>query len=89
MSKISGTDLGTTKSVVAVMEGGHAKVIPTAEGANTMPSIVAVNKNNERVVGQIAKRQSVTNPKNTIYSVKRFIGRKFSDSETQEDKSRV
>jgi len=89
MSKIIGIDLGTTNSVVAVMEGGHAKVIPTAEGANTMPSIVAVNKNNERVVGQIAKRQSVTNPKNTIYSVKRFIGRKFSDSETQEDKSRV
>src|SRR3989339_638612 len=89
MSKIIGIDLGTTNSVVAVMEGGHAKVIPTAEGANTMHSIVAVNKNNERVVGQIAKRQSVTKPKNTIYSVKRFIGRKFSDSETQEDKSRV
>lgn len=89
MSKIIGIDLGTTNSVVAVMEGGTAKVIPTAEGANTCPSIVAVNKNNERVVGQIAKRQAVTNPQNTIFSVKRFIGRKFKDQESQQDFSRV
>ncbi len=89
MSKIIGIDLGTTNSVVSVMEGGTAKVIPTAEGANTMPSIVAVNKNGERVVGQLAKRQAVTNPTNTVSSVKRFIGRKFSDDESQEDFKRV
>lgn len=89
MSKIIGIDLGTTNSVVAVMEGGKAKVIATAEGSNTMPSIVARSKNDERLVGQIAKRQAVTNPKNTVFSIKRFIGRKFSDSETQEDAKRV
>src|SRR3989339_2188580 len=85
MSKIIGIDLGTTNSVVAVMEGGKAKIIPTAEGSNLCPSIVAVNKNNERLVGQIAKRQSVTNPENTIYSVKRLIGRNFEDIEVQRD----
>lgn len=85
---IIGIDLGTTNSVVAIMENGTAKVIPTAEGGNTAPSIVAVNKNNERIVGQIAKRQSVTNPTNTIFSVKRFIGRKFKDAEVQEDVKR-
>src|SRR3990167_2887013 len=89
MSKIIGIDLGTTNSVVAVMEGGKAKVIPTAEGNNTMPSVVAVTQSGERVVGQIAKRQAVTNPKNTIFSIKRFIGRKYNDSETQEDLKRV
>ncbi|MDO8472080.1 MAG: molecular chaperone DnaK [bacterium] len=89
MSKIIGIDLGTTNSVVAVMEGGTAKVIPTAEGANTCPSIVAVNKNGERVVGQIAKRQAVTNSQNTVSSVKRFIGRKFKDEESQQDFKRV
>ena len=89
MSKIIGIDLGTTNSVVAVMENGTAKVIPSAEGANTVPSIVAVNKGGERVVGQIAKRQAVTNPENTIFSVKRFIGRRFSDKETQQDAKRV
>ncbi len=86
---IIGIDLGTTNSVVAVMENGTAKVIPTAEGGNTAPSIVAVNKNNERIVGQIAKRQAVTNPTNTIFSVKRFIGRKFKDAEVQEDIKRI
>ncbi len=85
MSKVIGIDLGTTNSVVAVMEGGKAKVIPTAEGANTCPSIVAVNKKGERLVGQVAKRQSITNPENTIFSVKRFIGRKFDDAESKKD----
>jgi molecular chaperone DnaK len=89
MSKVIGIDLGTTNSCVAVMEGGAAKVIPSAEGANTIPSVVAVKKDGERVVGTPAKRQAVTNPENTIFSVKRFIGRKFSDKETQEDLSRV
>lgn len=89
MAKIIGIDLGTTNSVVAVMEGGTAKVIPSAEGPNTVPSVVAVKKDGERIVGIPAKRQAATNPKNTIFSVKRFIGRKFSDKETQEDKARV
>lgn len=89
MGKIIGIDLGTTNSVVAVMEGGAAKVIPSAEGPNTVPSVVAVKKDGERVVGTPAKRQAATNAKNTIFSVKRFIGRKYTDPETQEDKSRV
>jgi molecular chaperone DnaK len=89
MGKIIGIDLGTTNSVVAVMEGGTAKVIPSAEGSNTVPSVVAVKKDGERVVGIPAKRQAATNAKNTIFSVKRFIGRVFSDQETQEDKARV
>ncbi len=89
MGKIIGIDLGTTNSVVAVMEGGTAKVIPSAEGSNTIPSVVAIKKDGERVVGIPAKRQAATNPKNTIYSVKRFIGRTFNDKETQEDKARV
>ncbi len=80
MSKIIGIDLGTTNSVVAVMEGGEPTVIPSAEGNRTFPSIVAVNpKNGERLVGQVAKRQAVVNPENTIFSVKRFMGRKFND----------
>lgn len=77
--KIIGIDLGTTNSVVAVMEGGTAKVIPNQEGANTTPSIVAFTKDGERLVGAVAKRQAVTNPHNTIYSAKRFIGKKFTD----------
>ena len=89
MGKIIGIDLGTTNSVVAVMEGGVAKVIPSAEGLNTVPSVVAIKKDGERVVGVPAKRQAATNAKNTIFSVKRFIGRVFSDKETQEDKARV
>lgn len=89
MSKIIGIDLGTTNSVVAVMEGGTAKVIPSAEGPNTVPSVVAEKKDGERIVGTPAKRQAVSNPANTIFSMKRFIGRKFSDEETQQDKSRV
>ncbi len=77
--KIIGIDLGTTNSVVSFMEGGTAKVIPNQEGANTTPSIVAFTKDNERLVGTVAKRQAVTNPENTIFSAKRFIGKKFSE----------
>ncbi len=79
MSKILGIDLGTTNSCMAIMEGGEPVVIPNAEGARTTPSIVAFTKTGERVVGQAAKRQAVTNPKNTVFSAKRFIGRKFSE----------
>jgi molecular chaperone DnaK len=85
MGKVIGIDLGTTNSVVAVMEGGEPKVIPNAEGGRTTPSVVAFTDSGERLVGQIAKRQAVTNPQNTIFSVKRLIGRKFSDSEVQKD----
>ncbi|MBU1082820.1 molecular chaperone DnaK [Patescibacteria group bacterium] len=85
MNKIIGIDLGTTNSAVAVMQGGKVEVIASAEGNRTIPSIVAVTKNGERLVGQLAKRQAVTNPDNTIFSVKRYIGRKFDDSETQKD----
>ena len=85
MSKVIGIDLGTTNSVVAVMEGGKAKVIPTTEGSNICPSIVAMSKNGERLVGQLAKRQAVTNPENTISSVKRLIGRHFDEEEIQHD----
>ena len=85
MSKVIGIDLGTTNSVVAVVEGGKAKVIATAEGGNICPSVVATNKNGERLVGQLAKRQAVTNPENTIYSVKRLIGRHFDEEEVQRD----
>jgi molecular chaperone DnaK len=79
MSKIIGIDLGTTNSVVAVMEGSEAKVIPNAEGNRTTPSVVAFTKSGERLVGQVAKRQSVTNPKNTVFSIKRFMGRKYDE----------
>ena len=83
MSKIIGIDLGTTNSVVAVMEGGDPTVIPTAEGSRLLPSVVGFNKNNERLVGQTAKRQSVINPENTVYSIKRFMGRRFDEVETE------
>src|SRR5579862_2867952 len=79
MSKIIGIDLGTTNSVVSVMEGGQAVVIPNQEGGRTTPSVVAFTKTGERLVGTVAKRQAVTNPENTIYSIKRFMGRKFSE----------
>ena len=85
MAKIIGIDLGTTNSAVAVMESGAPKILENAEGNRTTPSIAAVSKNNERVVGLLAKRQSVTNPKNTIFSVKRLIGRKFDDPEVARD----
>ena len=82
MSKIIGIDLGTTNSVMAIMEGGEPTVIPTAEGSRLLPSVVSVNpKTGERLVGQAARRQAVINPENTIFSVKRFMGRKFSDPE--------
>ncbi|HEY3940276.1 MAG TPA: molecular chaperone DnaK [Bryobacteraceae bacterium] len=79
MSKIIGIDLGTTNSVVAVMEGGQPAVIPNQEGGRTTPSVVGFTKTGERLVGQVAKRQSVTNPENTIYSIKRFMGRRFTE----------
>ncbi len=79
MAKIVGIDLGTTNSVVAVMEGGEPKVIPNEEGSRTTPSVVAFSKSGEILVGQVAKRQAITNPENTIYSIKRFMGRRFSE----------
>ncbi len=79
MGKIIGIDLGTTNSVVAVMEGGEPKVITNPEGSRLTPSVVAVGKNNERFVGQVAKRQAITNPENTIFSIKRFMGRKYGE----------
>ncbi len=87
MAKIIGIDLGTTNSAVAAMQNGEPKILENAEGNRTTPSMAALNKTNERLVGVLAKRQSVTNPKNTIFSVKRFIGRKFDDEEVQHDKS--
>ena len=83
MAKIIGIDLGTTNSVVAVMEGGDPVVIPTAEGSRLLPSVVAFNKNGERLVGQPAKRQAVINPENTIFSIKRFMGRRYDEVETE------
>jgi len=83
MAKVIGIDLGTTNSCVAVMEGGDTKVIENSEGARTTPSMVAFTDSGERLVGQAAKRQAVTNPQNTIFSVKRFMGRKFDDAEVQ------
>jgi molecular chaperone DnaK len=79
MGKIIGIDLGTTNSVVAVMEGGDPVVIPSSEGARTTPSVVAFTKEGEILVGQVAKRQAVTNPHNTVYSIKRFMGRRHSE----------
>jgi molecular chaperone DnaK len=79
MSKIIGIDLGTTNSVVAVMQGGEPVVIPNQEGARTTPSVVAITKTGERLVGQVAKRQAVTNPENTVYSIKRFMGRRYDE----------
>ena len=87
MSKIIGIDLGTTNSVVAVMEGGTPVVVPNQEGARTTPSVVAFTKNGERLVGQVAKRQAVTNAENTIYSIKRFMGRRFN--EVSEESKRI
>jgi molecular chaperone DnaK len=89
MAKIIGIDLGTTNSVVAVMEGGEPTVIPAAEGERLIPSVVAVNKNNERLIGRVARNQAVVNPENTVFSIKRFMGRKFSDPEVQRAISRV
>src|SRR5476649_2312144 len=85
MAKIIGIDLGTTNSAMAVMQSGKPEIIANSEGNRTTPSVVAVNKNGERLIGQVARRQQVTNPKNTIYEVKRLIGRNFNDKEVQRD----
>src|SRR6266576_270642 len=77
--KVIGIDLGTTNSVVAVLEGGEPTVVVNQEGSRLTPSVVALTKDGERLVGQVAKRQSVTNPENTVYSIKRFMGRKFDE----------
>ncbi len=87
MAKILGIDLGTTNSAMAVVEGGEPKILENQEGNRTMPSVAATSKSNERLVGLLAKRQSVVNPKNTIFSVKRLIGRNFDDPEVQRDKA--
>lgn len=89
MAKIIGIDLGTTNSAVAIMEAGDPRILENTEGSRTTPSIVAVSKNNERLVGLLAKRQAVTNPKNTVYGIKRFIGHSFDESGVQQDKKTV
>ena len=89
MGKIIGIDLGTTNSVVAVMEGGEPTVIASAEGGRTVPSVVAFTKTGERLVGQLAKRQAVTNPGNTVFSIKRFMGRRYDDPETKHSRELV
>ncbi|HBG59286.1 MAG TPA: molecular chaperone DnaK [Anaerolineaceae bacterium] len=89
MSKIIGIDLGTTNSVAAVMIGGEPVVIPSAEGERLVPSVVAVNKNGERLVGRVARNQAIVNPENTIFSIKRFMGRKYDDPEVQRARSKV
>src|SRR4051794_26129391 len=85
MARVIGIDLGTTNSVVAILEGGEPTVITNAEGARLTPSVVAISKSGERLVGQVAKRQGITNPENTIFSIKRFMGRKFNDPSVQRD----
>ena len=85
MAKILGIDLGTTNAAMAIVEGGEPRVLENAEGARTTPSIVAVGKNGERIVGTLAKRQSVTNPLNTIFQIKRFIGHTFDEPGVQKD----
>ena len=89
MAKIIGIDLGTTNSVAAVMSGGEPTVIPSAEGERLVPSVVAVNKNHERLVGRVARNQAITNPQNTVFSIKRFMGRKADDPEVERTRKRV
>jgi molecular chaperone DnaK len=89
MAKVIGIDLGTTNSCVAVMEAGEPVVIPSQEGGRVVPSVVAVSKGGERLVGQVAKRQAITNPENTIFSIKRFMGRKFNEATVEADKKLV
>jgi molecular chaperone DnaK len=89
MGKIIGIDLGTTNSVAAVMQGGEPVVIPSAEGERLVPSVVAVNKNHERLVGRVARNQAITNSQNTVFSIKRFMGRKSDDPEVERTKKRV
>src|SRR5881392_2457919 len=79
MAKVIGIDLGTTNSAMAYMEGGEPTIIPNAEGGRITPSVVAFTKTGERLVGQVAKRQAITNPENTVYSIKRFMGRRFDE----------
>jgi molecular chaperone DnaK len=86
MSKVIGIDLGTTNSCVAIMEGKEVKVIENSEGARTTPSMVAFSDGGERLVGQSAKRQAVTNPSNTLYAIKRLIGRRYDDPTVAKDK---
>ena len=88
MSRVIGIDLGTTNSCVAVMEGSQAKVLENSEGARTTPSVVAFDENNEKLVGQAAKRQAVTNPENTLFAVKRLVGRNFEDKSVKKDISK-
>ncbi len=83
MAKVIGIDLGTTNSVMAVMEAGEPTVLENSEGSRLTPSVVAITKSGERLVGQVAKRQAVTNPENTVFSIKRLMGRKFDDPEVQ------
>ncbi|MEX0843223.1 MAG: Hsp70 family protein, partial [Gemmatimonadota bacterium] len=85
MGKVIGIDLGTTNSVVSVMEGGEPVVIPNAEGGRTTPSVVAFSKDGERLVGQVARRQAITNPENTISSIKRFMGRRYDEVSQERD----
>ena len=89
MAKIIGIDLGTTNSAMAVVEGGEPKIIENAEGNRTTPSIVAVSKTGERLVGLLAKRQAVTNPKNTVYGIKRLMGHRSDDAEVERDRTNV
>src|SRR5687768_11127823 len=89
MSKVIGIDLGTTNSVVAVMEGGEPAVIVNQEGGRTTPSVVAFTKEGERLVGQVAKRQAVTNPENTVFSIKRFVGRKYSEVAGEQQRTQI
>src|SRR3984957_12702155 len=89
MAKILGIDLGTTNSAIAVVKGGEPEIIENAEGARTTPSVVATSKTGERLVGLLARRQGVTNPKNTIYQIKRFIGHNFDEPMVQKDKAAV
>src|SRR3989338_6852684 len=89
MGKILGIDLGTTNSAMAVMRGGEPHILENAEGARTMPSVVALSKTGERLVGLIARRQAVTNPKNTVYQIKRFIGHNFDEAAVQKDRAAV
>lgn len=83
MAKVVGIDLGTTNSVIAVVIGGEPQVIPNAEGSRLTPSVVAFTKSGERLVGQMAKRQAILNPENTVYSIKRFVGRRYSEVESE------
>jgi len=87
MGKAVGIDLGTTLSEIAVMEGGQPKLIPSSEGSNLFPSVVAMSKTGERLVGQVAKRQAIVNPDNTVYAIKRFMGRKWDEKTGGREKS--